>query len=104
MVDAAAIRKRSLKDAAHLGYEVSAELPLSDFDIKAREADELVDRSLVLHGLIAVSYGFPRDAVKAWLAQEELMGALSASERRYLEAEAPAPAEQRRPAIVHGHR
>lgn len=85
-MDTAAIRKRSLKEAARLGYEVSADLPLSDFDVKAREADELVDRCLVLHTLIAVSYGVARDTVKAWLAQEDLLGALSSRERRYLEA------------------
>ncbi|HVM53264.1 MAG TPA: DUF4272 domain-containing protein [Acidimicrobiales bacterium] len=85
-MDTAAIRKRSLKEAARLGYEVSAELPLSDFDVKARDGDELVDRCLVLHALIAVSYGFPRDTAKAWLTQEELTSALSPSERRYLDA------------------
>jgi hypothetical protein len=85
-MDTAAIRKRSLKEAARLGYAVSAELPLSDFDVKARDVNELVDRCLVLHALIAVSCGFPRDAVRAWLGQEDLTGSLSASERRYLEA------------------
>lgn len=85
-MDTAAIRQRSLKEAARLGYPVSAELPLSDFDVKARDVNELVDRCLVLHALIAVSYGFPRDAVRAWLGQEDLIGALSASERRYLDA------------------
>lgn len=83
-MDTATIRLRSLKEAARLGYEVAAELPLSDFDVKARDGDELVDRCLILHALIAVSYGFPREAVNAWLAQEGLLGAASGSERRYL--------------------
>lgn len=85
-MDTAAIRQRSLKEAARLSYEVSTELPLSDFDVKAREVDELVDRCLVLHALIAVSYGVPREPVKSWLAQEDLVGAMSASERRDIEA------------------
>lgn len=85
-MDTAAIRQRSMKEAARLGYAVSAELPLSDFDVKAREVNELVDRCLVMHALVAVSYGFPRDTVKAWLAGEDLTGAMSASERFYLEA------------------
>ena len=82
----AAIRQRSLKEAARLGYSVSIALPLSDPDVKAREVNELVDRFLVLHALVAVSYGYSRDTVKGWLEQEHLVGALSASERRYLQA------------------
>jgi hypothetical protein len=85
-MDTASIRQRSLKEAAQLGYRVSAELPLSDFDVKTREVNALVDRCLVLHALIAVSHGFPRDTVSAWLGQEELISALSTSERRYLES------------------
>ncbi len=85
-MDTATIRRRSLNEAARLGYEVSTELPLSDFDVKARDVDELVDRCLVLHALTAVSYGFPRGTVKAWLEREELVGVLSASERRYLDS------------------
>jgi hypothetical protein len=85
-MDTATMRQRSLKEAAKLGYKVSADLPLSDFGVKARATDQLVDRCLVLHALIAVSHGFPRDLVKAWLAQEALMSALTASERRYLES------------------
>lgn len=84
-MDTAAIRQRSLKEATRLGYSVSAELPLSDFHIQARKADDLLDRCLILHALIAVSYGFPRDAAKAWLWQEDLAGAMSAAEARYLE-------------------
>ena len=76
-MDTAAIRQRSLKEATRLGYEVSADLPLSHFDVKARDVDDLVDRCLVLHALISVPYGFARDIAKAWLAQEGLLGALS---------------------------
>lgn len=85
-MDTTAIRQRSLQEAARLGYAVSAELPLSDSEVQARDVDELVDRCLVLHALIAVAYGFPRVAARTWLRQEDLIGSLTASERLYLDA------------------
>jgi hypothetical protein len=83
-MDTAAMRQRSLREAARLGYGVSRELPLSDFDVKVREQEETVSRCLALHSIVAISYGLSRELAKAWLHREGLIDAITEDERNYL--------------------
>ncbi len=81
----ASTREQSREVAEKLGYEVMAELPLLEADSEVRSGEELAERCLVLHALIAVSYGFPRSSARGWFEREGLVGALSASEARFLD-------------------
>lgn len=83
-MDAPALRQASLKEATRLGYPVNPELPLLDFNLRRRDDADIVARCLVLHVLIAVSYGFPRDAALAWLEKEGLLGSVSGREEAFL--------------------
>ena len=79
-----AIRIKSLSVAKNLGYELPSDLPLLDSTVRLRPPKEIEDRALVLAGVVASSYGFPRDRVTSWLDQEGLWSAVSLAEADFL--------------------
>jgi len=83
-MDTPALRQASLKEATRLGYPLNPELPLLDHNLRRRDDADIVARCLVLHVLIAVSYGFSRPAALAWLDQECLLGSVSVREGAFL--------------------
>jgi hypothetical protein len=81
-MDPSSIRAKSSLDSAELGITVPASLPLIDSDLELRHLETVIDRILVLHCVAAVAAGFDRRRIRAWLAQEGILGALTAEEER----------------------
>lgn len=78
------IRNKSLSVAKKLGYELPSDLPLLDSTVRRRSSQEIEDRALVLAGIVASSYGFPRDRIIFWLDQEGLWSSVSLAEADFL--------------------
>ena len=78
------IRSKSISVAKKLGYELPSGLPLLDSTVRLRPSKEIEDRALVLSGVVASSYGFPRDRVISWLDQEGLWSSVSLAESDFL--------------------
>jgi hypothetical protein len=79
------IRQGSLRKAAALGYESATTLPLLDESLRLRSQEEIEDRALTLSGVVAASYGFPRERVTAWLESEGLGSTLGEQESSFLQ-------------------
>ena len=78
------VRTKSLTVAKKLGYELPSGLPLLDSTIRLQPSREIENRALVLAGVVASSYGFPRDRVISWLDQEGLWSSVSLAEEDFL--------------------
>jgi hypothetical protein len=83
-MDLEPIRKKSLKIAVRLGFEVNENLPLLDGVAITRTLDESVKRLLCLHTAAACAYGFDRDKAWVWLQQEGAVESLAPSEHRFV--------------------
>jgi hypothetical protein len=83
-MDLKRIRAESIEAAQRLGIYVPAELPLSDTNLKLRDAEEVVSRILTMNALAAAAYGFDKDRATAWLNRERIIGSLTSDECSYL--------------------
>ncbi len=90
VMDMEAKRRESLQTAMDLGYSTNPNLPLLDDDDFLRTGDEIVRRMLVLHAVVATSYGFPVARSLGWLQSNGLSGEVTAGERGFLDASDPA--------------
>lgn len=79
------IRRRNLERARQLGYPTNDRLPLLDAVDEFRGLEEATDRLLCLYSVVACSYGFSKEKAQVWLVREGVDGALSESDRLYLE-------------------
>ncbi len=78
------IRTASCQLAKKFGFHIPASLPLLETDSDPRPIEDIVDRALIVSVIVAVSYGFKRDAALLWLEQESLMELLSPQEKDFL--------------------
>jgi len=78
------IRKSSIAEAQKLNYEVNNQLPLLDNSLTLRPLDEIINRSLVLHAVIACSFGFKKKKAFNWLKQNNLRNSISKKELMFL--------------------
>lgn len=88
MMDLHEIRQASLREAVQLGYEPAANLPLLDESARLRPQKEIEDRAVVLCGVVAASYGLPRDRVSTWIEKEGLRGTVTDTESLLLQGDA----------------
>lgn len=86
-MDPELIREETVQEARRLGYEVSSELPLLDFNLRLRDEDEVARRCLARYAAVAVAYGFDRGRARDWLKCEGLAEALATSERDFLDGQ-----------------
>lgn len=79
------LRQASLRKATALGYPPATTLPLLDDSLRLRSAKEITERALTLSGVVAVSYGFPRERVTEWLQREGLEATPGKAEAAFLQ-------------------
>lgn len=92
MNDLRTIRDRSISAAEDLGYETHPSMPLLDEDFRLRPAQEIVDRTLALHAVVACAFKFDPGKARDWLGRESLAASLSPAERAFVaEGEGLAP-------------
>jgi hypothetical protein len=82
-MDVTIVREKSVRIASRFGINIPETLPLLECDLAVRPTAEVFARMLAMHAITAISYGFDRDRVIAWLESEELMSALTPQERRF---------------------
>jgi hypothetical protein len=80
-LDSGDFRARSVRLAERLGYALPTDLPLLESDLRIREVEAVIDRTLARYAAVAVSFGFDPDAAARWLEREGLPSALAPSER-----------------------
>jgi hypothetical protein len=73
------IRASSCELAKKCGFHIPDSLPLLDSS-EPRQVEEIIDRALAVSLIVAVSYGFKKDAALSWLEQESLVDTLSQKE------------------------
>jgi hypothetical protein len=79
------LRQASLRKAIALGYPPATTLPLLDESLGLRSGREITERALTLAGVVAASYGFPRERVTEWLHGEGLEATLGKAEAAFLQ-------------------
>jgi hypothetical protein len=79
------LRQASLRKATALGYPPAITLPLLDESLRLRSGREITERALTLSGVVAASYGFPRERVTEWLQGEGLEATLGKAEAAFLQ-------------------
>lgn len=85
------IRKRSLQQAAKLGFMMNEALPWLDDDLRPRPFEEVTGRLLSMLPVAASAHGFDRIKAQAWIEQEKLGDYLTRGERRFIEHGEGAP-------------
>ena len=78
------IREDNRKLVESLGYSFNANLPLQDNIQRTKSFQEIGNRLLTLHAVVAFSYGCPKEQVKPWLEHNELIVELTSLEYEYL--------------------
>jgi hypothetical protein len=77
------IRASSCELAKEYGFHIPDSLSLLDSS-EPRQVEEIIDRALAVSLIVAVSYGFKKDAALSWLEQESLVDTLSQKEKEFL--------------------
>jgi Domain of unknown function (DUF4272) len=80
------IRAESLAQLKSKRWPEKTNLPLLDQAVLMVSIEACVGRAIALLGVIAASYGYPKDAVKNWIVKQNCEPALSAKERAFLES------------------
>lgn len=80
------IRNQTFSIVEKLGYPTNSSLPLLNKDMLPRNISDIVNRSLVLHAIVACSYGFDKSKAYIWIEQEGLQSYLSKSEFDFLKS------------------
>lgn len=78
------VREESELIAANLGYEVLPLLPLLDDELRLRDREIVVARTLALGAVVACSYGFEHRQAYRWLKHERLLQSLTLEEQKFL--------------------
>jgi hypothetical protein len=78
------LRKSSHSEAQRLGYATNPSLPLLDPNLCLRSKDQVTQRALTLHCVVAASHGFRREGSLEWLRREQLADSLTPKERAFL--------------------
>ncbi|MFT7878975.1 MAG: DUF4272 domain-containing protein [Sulfurimonas sp.] len=80
------IRNQTFSIVERLGYPINSNLPLLNKDMLPRDISDIVNRSLVLHAIVACSYGFDKSKAYIWIEQEGLQSYLSKAEFDFLKS------------------
>jgi len=78
------IREDNRKLVESLGYNFNPNLPLTESVEVSKSSQEIENRLLTLHAIVAFSYGCPKTKVKAWLEHNELIEELTSLEYEHL--------------------
>lgn len=81
------IRQLSLGTLRELGYPLHEGLPLTEIVSKSRSSSEVANRALILHALVACTFGFPKRKAKEWLRNEGLLDSITDTEQSFLGGE-----------------
>jgi len=87
MIDATAMRQRSLAKAAALGFPINPSLPLLEEIELRRTKDQVVDRILGILCVGAVAYGFERGRAVSWLERESREWLLTPAETAFMQGD-----------------
>jgi hypothetical protein len=79
MIEAIATKMRSEAEILSLQGAVCDWLPTLELP-RPRSVEGVVDRALVLHGMLQLAFGAPTSAISFWLENEGLIGSLSRRE------------------------
>jgi len=95
MIDPAAIKSNSERAIRQLGGRINPDLPEIEPG-PGRTANEILDRTLIVHALLHIAHGAPVEKVADWIARQKLVTALVPSERALLVKEDEEVGEQER--------
>jgi hypothetical protein len=82
-VDPQAVKAASEAEVLRLGGKVCDWLPTVEIE-SLRSMSEVADRTLAMHGMVQLAFNAPKEVIRAWLAQNGLLPALSHRERDIL--------------------
>lgn len=82
--DLSRIRAESIAIVERFGLSVSAQLPLIEVPATRRSQEEILDRMLALHAVVASSFGFRNAKAIKWLEDQSLWDATSTVEKSLL--------------------
>ncbi|QYF93624.1 DUF4272 domain-containing protein [Massilia sp. PAMC28688] len=90
MLDPDNVKRSSEVIIRQMGGEVLDHLPtIGTEEISLRPCAEIAERALILHVLVALSFGMPREMGRDWLSKHGLTAQLSREERTTLEGKGP---------------
>jgi hypothetical protein len=85
-IDTSLIRSESLSQLKRRRWPEKTGLPSLDQPVLLVLAADCVTRAMALSGIIAASYGYPKDAAKSWIVSQGCAQALSKKEIAFLES------------------
>lgn len=86
MINAAEVRAKSKEVSERFGCAVPTMLPLLDHGLRLRDKTEIEDRALVMHAVVAASFGFDRRRALEWITANVGLSRLAESGRIFLNA------------------